>query len=93
MYWLNLVCGILAMVGGGYLIGDRMAEYRFQPIIEKERRYYMKMLKSEYERGYRDGFMAKVTPNEIRKVLGLPPMEESDYVHTKQRLEDTEEAT
>lgn len=87
----GLMCLLIAWLG--YLAGADNKKHKYEKIVEEDRKYYMDMLKREYRRGYNDGLLAKVTPNELRKVLGLPPMEESTYVHTEQRLEDTEETT
>jgi hypothetical protein len=85
MDWIILLIGLITVFCGGCLIGGKLEEVRREQIVEEERRHYMKMLKSEYDRGYHNGFMAKVTPNALREVLGLPPVEEKDA----RQLEDT----
>lgn len=60
----------------GYKLGSSITKETYEKILKDEKRLSMKLLKSEYERGYRDGFMSKVTPNEIRKVIGLEPIKE-----------------
>ena len=84
MDWFILIIGALAMFCGGAAIGSKIEEGRQEQVRKKERakemRNYVKALKAEYERGYHDGFMKKVTPNNIREIFGLPPMEENDNV-------------
>ena len=41
---------------------------------------YMRGYNMGYNTGRTDGFLAKVTPNEIRRALDLEPMEEGAHV-------------
>lgn len=89
LYWIILIVGCIAVFSGGYLIGSKIEENRYEEFKKEDMWRTVQMLKKEYQRGYHDGFMTKVTPNQIRKVFGLEPIEDEDYV--EHRLEDTEE--
>lgn len=76
----GLMCLLIFVFG--YLAGADNKKSQCEKTIKEARIRYMNMLKSEYERGYRDGFMAKVTPNELRKAIGLPPLKEEEIINT-----------
>ena len=48
---------------------------------------YISGYKAGYEIGKVDGFMSKITPNEIRKTLGLEPLKEENNYDTYRAAE------
>lgn len=43
-------------------------------------RSYLKGYNQGYDAGIRDGIFGKYTPNQLRKIIGLPPIEENGEI-------------
>lgn len=73
-----IICCI-SMVIGGMFLGSKLTEIRCEKIRKADHELAQRLINEQYDRGYKDGFMSKVTPNEIRKVMGFEPIKEENY--------------
>ena len=78
-----MIMFIVCVIGAGiigWMLGANHEMQTREWARREDNKLAQKLINEQYDRGYKDGFMAKVTPNEIRKVMGFPIVKENDFM-------------